>query len=168
MYLGEEVGMYMRYGAAVLLITAFILLIACDNSTPRPQSQSTLNPPSQIQPASEKSLPQTSQPSITLPAQSAANQLSLQIISVTSPVLAGSRATIVIQTLPNAECGITVNYKSGPSKANGLNTKIADSTGRVSWTWTVGSKTTPGTWQIVVESSCNGKTATQSTYFTVH
>jgi hypothetical protein len=94
--------------------------------------------------------------------------LSLQIISVTSPVSPGANATLVAQTTPGAECSIIVYYKSGPSTATGLMTpKTADNSGRVSWTWKVGTRTTPGSWQIVVSASYEGQTVSQDTYFTV-
>ena len=40
-------------------------------------------------------------------------------------------------------CSITVYYKSGPSEAQGLYPKRPVH-GRVSWTWLVGTRTTPG------------------------
>ena len=80
----------------------------------------------------------------------------LEIVSVTSPVSKGANATLTAQTSPNANCTITVYYKSGASTAAGLNPKTANSSGLVSWTWKVGSKTTSGNWRIVV--SCNGVT----------
>ena len=94
-------------------------------------------------------------------------QLSLQIVSVTSPVKAGSSATLVAQTKPNAECAITVYLKSGPSRAAGLTKKNADSDGKASWTWKVGSSATPGDYKIVVTASLNGETVSQTTYFTI-
>jgi len=39
----------------------------------------------------------------------------LRIVSVTSPVTAGSKATLVAEATPGATCSITVYYKSGPS-----------------------------------------------------
>lgn len=161
----------MHIGQVILFFCTLVSILtpACYNSVPFPKP----NPPSQIQLPSENSLSQQPQLPSNLPSEApsqssgSADQVALQIVSVTSPVLAGSKATVVIQTVPNAECDITVNYKSGPSKASGLNTKIADSTGKVLWTWTVGSKTTPGTWQIQIRATCEGKTATKSTYFTV-
>jgi micrococcal nuclease len=77
--------------------------------------------------------------------------LSLEIVSVTSPTAPGSTATLTAKTLPGAACTITVYYKSGPSKAQGLVPKNADSNGMVSWNWNVGSKTTPGSWRIVAK-----------------
>lgn len=87
----------------------------------------------------------------------------LEIVSVTSPINAGANATIKAQTAPNASCSIVVNYKSGPSTAQGLGPKTADGSGMVSWTWKVGPRTTPGSWRIDV--NCNG--IYKSVYFTV-
>jgi hypothetical protein len=72
------------------------------------------------------------------------------LISVTSPVAPFTDATLTISTTPGTNCSIVVHYKSGPSRAKGLVPKVASSSGRVSWTWRVGSNTTPGQWPIVV------------------
>jgi hypothetical protein len=72
----------------------------------------------------------------------------------------------VAKTAPNAQCSITVYYKSGPGTAAGLAPTVADSSGNVSWTWIVGTRTTPGTWDIVVVASLNGKSLSQTTKFT--
>ncbi|HEX9897196.1 MAG TPA: thermonuclease family protein [Dehalococcoidales bacterium] len=96
-----------------------------------------------------------------------ANELSLQIIFITSPISPGDNATLTAKTLPNAECSITVYYKSGPSTASGLYTKTADADGYVSWTWKVGSKTTPGSWRIVVTAKIGDQMVDQEIYFTV-
>lgn len=74
----------------------------------------------------------------------------IEIISLTSPVKAGSNATIVIKGNPGETYYIEVIYKSGPSKASGLGSKVADSKGRVSWTWKVGINTSPGEWDIEI------------------
>lgn len=47
-------------------------------------------------------------------------------------------------------CSISVLYKSGPSHAAGLVSRTADGQGRVSWTWKVGTRTTPGFLPIVI------------------
>ena len=91
----------------------------------------------------------------------------LQIVSVTSPVRPGANATLVAQTTSGAVCSITVYYKSGASTAQGLYSKTADSSGRVSWTWKVGTRTTPGSWRIVVKASYGGQTVSQEIHFTV-
>jgi hypothetical protein len=88
---------------------------------------------------------------------------SVRLVSVTSPASPGSHATLVAAVSRSATCSITVNYKSGPSRAQGLYPK-RPSGGRVSWTWMVGTRTTPGRWGIVV--SC-GSAGTLRTSFVV-
>jgi beta-lactamase superfamily II metal-dependent hydrolase len=95
------------------------------------------------------------------------NELTLEIVSMTSPVSPGVNATLVAKATPGAQCDITVYYGSGPSTAQGLYPKTADTSGNVSWTWKVGTRTTPGSWRIVVTASLGGKTVSQTTYFTV-
>jgi competence protein ComEC len=89
------------------------------------------------------------------------------ITSVTSPVKTGATAMLNATTSAGASCTITVNYKSGPSKASGLGPKVADASGNISWSWKVGASTTPGTWRIVVKCSQGGTDMTQETTFTV-
>jgi competence protein ComEC len=107
---------------------------------------------------------QTPSPTLT---STPINSITLDIVSVTSPVNAGCKATIAAKTAPGAQCNIKVYYKSGLSSASGLSPKTADGNGNVSWTWTVGSRTTPGNWQIVVEANLGGKSISQSTSFMV-
>jgi competence protein ComEC len=99
------------------------------------------------------------------PAPSA--DLALQIVSVSSPVRPGVRATLTAQTVPGAQCSITVRYQSGPSSASGLEPKTADASGNISWSWTVGSNTTPGTWPITVTARLGGNSLTREISFVV-
>jgi len=87
----------------------------------------------------------------------------IEIVSLTSPIARGSNATITIKTTPNILCAITVYYKSGPSEAQGLESKNSDSNGNCAWTWKVGSRTTPGDWKIVITAGSEKI----ETYFTV-
>jgi len=111
-----------------------------------------------VSPTPKVEVPPTQPPPPPPPAQA-----TLQLVSVTSPVPAGGNATVVVQAGPGASCSIMVIYKSGPSEAQGLGPKQAGSDGRVSWTWKVGTRTTPGNWPINV--TCDGQTI--STAFTV-
>ena len=95
------------------------------------------------------------------------DEVSLEIVSVTSPVNPGNYATLEARVTPEAQCSITVYYKSGPSTAQGLYPKQADNNGDVFWTWKVGSRTTPGSWRIVVTATHEGQTVSQETYFIV-
>lgn len=89
---------------------------------------------------------------IVLPASALAHaQLTVKVVSVSSPVGPGQDARLEIETVPGADCDISVVYKSGPSRARGLVPKRADSRGRIVWVWRVGTRTTPGTWPIFID-----------------
>ena len=60
-------------------------------------------------------------------------------------------ATLSINAKPGIEYEITVYYNSGPSTAEGLEPKVADADGNVSWTWKVGGRTAEGTYRITIE-----------------
>ncbi len=94
-------------------------------------------------------------------------KLSIQITPITSPVSPGTNARLEIQTTPGAECAITVVYMSGPSRARGLEPKVADTGGQIAWVWRVGTNTTPGTWPILIECVFGGQRAETRTEFTV-
>jgi hypothetical protein len=83
---------------------------------------------------------------VALPAAASAR---VRLISVTSPASPGSYATLRVSVSSSRTCSITVNYMSGPSHAQGLYSKRPVS-GRISWTWMVGTRTTPGRWGIVI------------------
>jgi hypothetical protein len=80
----------------------------------------------------------------------------LAITQAPSTVRRGNVATIAVHTTPGATCTITVEYKSGPSHAHGLDPKQADSNGNVIWSWIVGTNTTPGSWPVII--TCGGQT----------
>jgi len=82
----------------------------------------------------------------------------ISMVSLTSPIYPGSTATLIIQTVPGANCSITVYYKSGASQAAGLGPQTADASGQVTWSWNVGSRTAKGIWKIVVQFELGGKT----------
>ena len=88
----------------------------------------------------------------------------INIVSLTSPIARGSQASITINTAPNVRCTITVYYKSGASKAQGLDPKNSDGNGSCTWSWKVGTRTTPGDWKIVLTAEGAGQI---ETYFTV-
>lgn len=93
--------------------------------------------------------------------------LELTVVDVRSPVSPGSSATVKVKTAPGADCYIAVEYKSGRSKAKGLDPKKADAAGDVSWTWVVGPNTSSGQYPITVTASMDGQSATQITTFVV-
>ena len=80
-------------------------------------------------------------------------EVPVELVRLTSPVVPYTDATIVVKALPGAACTIVVLYKSGPSRARGLVAQDVNSRGVVSWTWRVGSNTTPGRWPVIVRCS---------------
>ena len=94
-------------------------------------------------------------------------QHSVTLAFLTSPVSRGNAASITVKTVPGAACAITVTYKSGPSRAQGLVPKTAEESGFVGWAWIVGTRTTPGMWPITVTCSAGGRQATLETSFLV-
>jgi hypothetical protein len=85
----------------------------------------------------------------------ASAQARVKLVSVTSPTYPGAYATLTASVSSSSTCSITVYYKSGPSRAHGLDPK-RPSEGRVSWTWKVGTNTTPGRWRITVSCGSAG------------
>jgi uncharacterized protein (DUF58 family) len=86
----------------------------------------------------------------------AAASASVRLVSKTSSVKAGAKATLTVKVSPSQRCSISVYYKTVVSKANGLNKKTPKG-GRVTWTWNVGSNTTSGRHRIVVSCGSAGK-----------
>jgi micrococcal nuclease len=56
---------------------------------------------------------------------------------------------------------VVLLYKSGPSTAQGLGPKTTDSSGNATWSWTVGTNTTTGSWPIEVRC---GSVSAQTTF----
>ena len=162
-----------RFLVAALVVTFLFAALACENKEPvgpPPQSPAATAPKGTGAVETTQALPSpmlteapataapkpTSAPLPTQPPAPTTVAVTTEFVSVTSPVSHGSTATVMVQTAPGAQCSITVIYKSGPSEAQGLGSKQADSSGRVSWTWKVGTRTTPGEWPIIV--TCEGQT----------
>lgn len=82
---------------------------------------------------------------------------------LTTPIKINAKATIRIKGKPDTEYKISVFYSSAASTAKGLEAKISDGDGMVSWTWKVGARTKEGDFKIVI--SGGGETFT--TYFRV-
>ena len=101
-------------------------------------------------PAPRSSMQNTERPKISDTAS-----LGASVQTITSPVVPGSNASIMVKTNPEATCTITVVYDKTPSKDSGLVQKTADEYGLVEWTWTVESSTPLGNWP--VEVTCANK-----------
>lgn len=80
----------------------------------------------------------------------------VEVVSITSPVSPGYDAWLVARTEPYAACSICVRYLSGCGHAQGLYDQYADSRGYLYWTWRVGTRTTPGTWPVIITCGCQG------------
>jgi hypothetical protein len=79
--------------------------------------------------------------------------------SITSPVIPGSNASVMVRTNPQANCVISVIYDKTPSKDSGLIEKKADEYGLVEWTWTVESTVPLGKWPVKVTCANKKHTA---------
>lgn len=104
-------------------------------------------------------------PAVPLKAVTPSSEIAVS--NLISPIRRGDIASITIQTTPGANCSISVLYKSGPSSAAGLGPQTADASGDITWTWKVGSKTTPGTWSIRINCNQGGNTSNISVPFEV-
>jgi hypothetical protein len=116
-------------------------------STPTPTPAPTPRPPTPPPvPATKAPPPPPPEPSVSF---------------VNGPVTArpGQSANLVVKTSPTTGCTIEVDYKSGPSTTQGLGPKTSSGSGIVSWSWIVGTRTTPGQWPIYVScGSASGQT----------
>lgn len=121
-----------------------------------PPKKETEPPKKVAEPAKEAKKPdppkQEDKKPATQPVQTVKpDESNIKIISDPSPVVRNEDATLSVQGAPNSEARIYVYYSSGASKAKGLEKKTTDDSGNVSWTWTIGGKTKPGTYSITVQ-----------------
>ena len=132
------------------------VLLATPAATPTVRPTATPSPTPTPTPTAAPTLAPTQTPPPPPPAT---------VTFVNGPLTAspGQTVTLFVRTAANTGCSIEVDYKSGPSNAQGLYPKTSDRTGNVSWTWMVGTRTTPGDWPIYV--TCGS--ANNSTYITV-
>ena len=99
----------------------------------------------------------------SIPTEDTTSEPSITLVSITSPISINKTATLTVKGLPNAEHGINVYYSSGASSAAGLEKKISDDSGLVSWSWKIGARVKSGTYRIVV----NCGELEYTTYFVV-
>ena len=99
----------------------------------------------------------------SIPTEDTTSEPSITLVSITSPISINKTATLTVKGLPNAEHGINVYYSSGASSAAGLEKKISDVSGLVSWSWKIGARVKSGTYRIVV----NCGELEYTTYFVV-
>lgn len=121
----------------------------------KPRAQSAPKPD-----ANTYSAPKPVQPAPNTP-------VGVSVVSLLSPVLAGSNTSVSIRTIPTAICTISVAYNGVASTDSGLAAKTADAYGMASWTWTVGRGVPPGNWPVKVSCSHNGRSAVVQTLLQV-
>jgi len=159
------------------LVAILVVIVSCGGAATnptQPASLATTAPPRTETPLTTTTPRPTTAPTLApTPAPTAAPTVaplpshSVQL-TVTSPVRRGSTARADATTTGSSSCTITVTYASGPSSAQGLTPKTANSSGAVSWSWTVGGNTTVGTWPVDVAcTSPSGQRAAARATFVV-
>jgi len=120
---------------ALLAALIAVTLTGCGDTGTQEQAQLTPSPPA------------------TSTAAATVSPTGIGVTFVNAPltVARGSNATLTAKTTSNTRCTIEVDYKSGPSTAAGLDAKLSDAAGDVSWTWRVGANTSTGSWPITVK-----------------
>lgn len=136
--------------------------------TPPPISSTPLPTPTPLEPAATYSnLPLTGQtptPTSTPTPQSSQQNDEITVVSLLpSPVKQNDTVKLDIKTAPEATCAIKVTLPSGSqSTAKGLETKIVDNSGAITWSWKINWNTTPGTANIDITCSQNGQSFSKS------
>lgn len=80
---------------------------------------------------------------------------SIRVIISPGRVQNGKKATLKIQGAPETEYKLFVHYPSKSGEAKGIGAVISDKDGYASWTWTVGTRTTPGKHKITIQTGGN-------------
>ena len=94
----------------------------------------------------------------TTTAARATSATGVTITSAPSSATPGQRVSLTAQTAPGAQCTLSVTLPSGrDSTASGLGPGTANASGAVTWTWTIGNTTNPGTATATV--TCPGGSA---------
>lgn len=93
----------------------------------------------------------------TLPPAYTATLSAFKLLSLTSPIPVDGTARAQIKTVPGATCYLSYTTPAGSdSKARGLGSTIASTSGICSWSWNIGPKTRLGTGTIAF--TANGLT----------
>ena len=109
----------------------------------------------------------TARPSPTAKPTPDPNALAVKVTAHTKTARRGGTASLTAKTTGGAECGISVNYPTGPSTARGLEPAKAPKSGSITWTWKVASNTPKGTWPIVVSCTVGDRYGEAKTSFAV-
>lgn len=84
---------------------------------------------------------------------------SISILEKPNPAIPWHKGTIRIRVKPNESVNLTIYYQSGRSTAKFLGWKQADEDGYITWEWTVGGRTTPGSTPTFVIETEDGRRA---------
>lgn len=117
----------------------------------------TDTPPSSGPSDGDSDDPTPPQPS-TPPDGGDAVEKTLTIVSLTTPLEAGKKATLVARGKAGEKYDISVRYASGESTAQGLEPQVADEEGLLQWTFRVASRVVAGEYPVTV--SGGGETIT--------
>lgn len=132
--------------AAVVAATGTPTSTSMPRATATPTMTPTVSPTATSTPAATPTLTPRATPSPTPPPS-----VTVQILSITSPVPAGGIASLVAQAAPGMSCSISYVTPAGTtSQAEGLDSKTAGADGRVSWEWRIGPSTRAGTGTVTV------------------
>ena len=109
--------------------------------TTKPTATPTIKPTPTTNPTPTATAKATLSPKPTPTAAPITRATGITILDYSETARRGSFAFIEIQGLPNTDYTCGVEYKSGPSSAEGLGKKRSDANGVVSWRWKVGPRT---------------------------
>jgi endonuclease YncB( thermonuclease family) len=88
------------------------------------------------------------------PSPTPAGAQEFTVLSLSSPVNTGSKASLSIQTQAGSSCHLSYTTPAGTkSQAKGLGETAAGASGVCSWSWTIGSSTRPGTGNLKVTAA---------------
>lgn len=89
--------------------------------------------------------------------------LTLDLVSLTTPLEPGKTAKLVMKTWAGAVCSINLKYPADLELPRGLGEKKAGRNGEVSWSFRVDKAVAPGAYGIEVIATLDGKTAKATT-----
>ena len=105
-------------------------------------------------PISDESFPSTDEALqeeiISSETNTEADNGSIQITSLTSPISPNQTATLVAVGKPLTLYKISVYYMTSESTAKGLEPKLSDENGSISWSWRIGASVKAGSYRIVI------------------
>ena len=93
--------------------------------------------------------------------------LPVKLTKRTATVARATKASLTIKTTPGADCGIDVQYKSGSPSAAGLEPKVANAKGAITWKWLVARNASTGRAPIVITCTLGDQSGRLDTSFKV-